>query len=1017
MQNVTVDGTAESPERFSYTIRSVRGSFEYRWQCGDGRTPWLSIRAEDRPLVAQARVRITPPTYSKLPVDTFTTLPQQVRALRGSRLEMDFLATKPLSQMQVLLGRDRAETLVADQNSRYRYETVLQESMLISPSLVDRHGLASPALPSCRVVVYADQPPSVEIVSPRDELAVRPGDAIEIRFEARDDFGVDSAELLLTKEGGEAPAANVIPFPLGKDQGARSVRGTFRLDLAALKLTSGSELTYAVRVRDARQAAATTNVAPSATPPGSEQAQRPSNDMTRRALDVGQDATCSRSQRLRIDDWAGAFEGEARQKLQIELEGCMERLVGALREAGDLTDALVGHTRSGSPWDKPAADKAAQADRRLSDAHAVVSDLQQRSADTPYAFVGLQLADIDLSHVRPASENLARAGRLADKPAEQLKQLELASYHIARARELLQSLIHQYESIRTDERRAEGIRRLAKMHQVFVEDMQVLLEACRPVLNPREGKWQIIPDDVAEQILKAVKDRLERRKQLMNALAKVLANDPDLMRRFMANARKSARTLRDQLTVLARRQSALRDRTAAWIDKDDAGRKELLSQAERSLAAEAGELVASAAQLYDNTVMWAPRGLDATRGPLAQCRDLAGEITTQMRQVPSALAAGNVGQAVAVSNHVRTRLAFLQETLATAGSPDARDSTLTAYLAKRLTEARDLASRQADWVDSIKVVREAGYAQAAAIDQGRLGADTDEFGSKMERAAAGLGLSFSSQIGDKASELAGLLRKDIVTQQDAATLALEREEWSAARDAQNATVTSFTKAEKLFDDLLASVEEAAASRPVKPPTSAPGVSSLENQLAALVASLDQECEACEKLGAVIHSNVMLQLDWMKPGGGEGGGGGGGGSGGRNCSGGRRGAGCGSPDAPRSPELASAIAQARARQAEAREALARVREMQKSRPGSERPTTRAASRPADPARPDRRDRRAMAPRTPEQIRERDWNVLVSRLQDELRQGRGNSPPEEYRQAIDEYFREISDTLSQSPPAGE
>jgi hypothetical protein len=37
---------------------------------------------------------------------------------------------------------------------------------------------------------------------------------------------------------------------------------------------------------------------------------------------------------------------------------------------------------------------------------------------------------------------------------------------------------------------------------------------------------------------------------------------------------------------------------------------------------------------------------------------------------------------------------------------------------------------------------------------------------------------------------------------------------------------------------------------------------------------------------------------------------------------------------------------------------------------------------------------------------DWNQLVSKLGDDLRQGRDKAPPEQYRRAIEQYFSQIS-----------
>ena len=43
---------------------------------------------------------------------------------------------------------------------------------------------------------------------------------------------------------------------------------------------------------------------------------------------------------------------------------------------------------------------------------------------------------------------------------------------------------------------------------------------------------------------------------------------------------------------------------------------------------------------------------------------------------------------------------------------------------------------------------------------------------------------------------------------------------------------------------------------------------------------------------------------------------------------------------------------------------------------------------------------------------DWNRLVSKLGDDLRQGRDKAPPEQYRRAIEQYFSQISRVVAES-----
>jgi len=43
---------------------------------------------------------------------------------------------------------------------------------------------------------------------------------------------------------------------------------------------------------------------------------------------------------------------------------------------------------------------------------------------------------------------------------------------------------------------------------------------------------------------------------------------------------------------------------------------------------------------------------------------------------------------------------------------------------------------------------------------------------------------------------------------------------------------------------------------------------------------------------------------------------------------------------------------------------------------------------------------------------DWNRLVSKLGDDLRQGRDKAPPEQYRRAIEQYFSQISSVVAEN-----
>ena len=76
------------------------------------------------------------------------------------------------------------------------------------------------AKPTCQVVVYQDQPPTVTVLTPKNEITARPDDKVKIEFEARDDFGVAKAELVVTVKGETNSTTTVTPIPL-KEQDRR----------------------------------------------------------------------------------------------------------------------------------------------------------------------------------------------------------------------------------------------------------------------------------------------------------------------------------------------------------------------------------------------------------------------------------------------------------------------------------------------------------------------------------------------------------------------------------------------------------------------------------------------------------------------------------------------------------------------------------------------------------------------------------------------------------------------------
>jgi hypothetical protein len=102
----------------------------------------------------------------------------------------------------------------------------------------------SAALP---LQLEADRPPEVELMPlPRAHREVRETDRVDVRFHARDDFGVTSAELVFSLPDGTTHRSAIMRPPAP----SRTWRHRHTWDISEIPITERSEVLYWVEVRD-----------------------------------------------------------------------------------------------------------------------------------------------------------------------------------------------------------------------------------------------------------------------------------------------------------------------------------------------------------------------------------------------------------------------------------------------------------------------------------------------------------------------------------------------------------------------------------------------------------------------------------------------------------------------------------------------------------------------------------------------------------------------------------------------
>lgn len=259
---------AENPAQFTF-LAPIDRSFRYRVRAGDGQTAWHRITAVDYPTLEKIKFHVTAPPYVQQAPYEKAALPHRVRVMENSRLELMIKPSPDVVQLELTLVRSDATGEPIEENLRldpnqdgwYCFEKTLVHDLTISPRAINSHGLSLQDAHTCRIQVVADKAPLARVLSPTSEMAVANDEVIEIKFEAHDDHGIATAELVVydeleVDEKGQPRVLAVQPIPLGEQSLAKHVSASTQLDLNQFALDPQTNISYAIRVTDNRTSGA-----------------------------------------------------------------------------------------------------------------------------------------------------------------------------------------------------------------------------------------------------------------------------------------------------------------------------------------------------------------------------------------------------------------------------------------------------------------------------------------------------------------------------------------------------------------------------------------------------------------------------------------------------------------------------------------------------------------------------------------------------------------------------------------
>jgi hypothetical protein len=763
-----------------------------------------------------------------------------------------------------------------------------------------------------------------------------------------------------------------------------------------------------------QQSASSNQMASKDQKPSSPSDQPPGDSMPKRMLDVESQTTTSQRMRLKVDKWAGSFSGQQRGKLEMAIAPDLEALDELLAKAERTARGVMQQLKSDAEWRPSHEREVTNAEKSTADAQGLIDKLQQRTKGTPYAFVGLQVVEIGLAHVEPARNGFWKA--LESDGDGRSASVSDALQHLARARALLKDLRGQFERTRREFQLAESVEKVKKMYQVYVENSLALLQTQDS--DPNRYNRKMAQFELDDEYLKRLKEVLEMRAELQKELARILGDDPRLLRRFMDSLRNRSNNLREELAGLVEKQNELNREVRAWALVDEANRPQiakalLLRHAQRTTA-----MATAAGKLQERYETWLPLNREVKDADLAAATQriqavarAADELNAAaVRYVsaaqpavtapappseaeapePAAAADAAKPQAVgqgAAADGLDPMLAGAQKLYDELSQLDVAlrqvaaredDNESAAFAANRLVDTRKLIADSSAWLRQMKAHKSGNYTGAAEVDQYRLAMKTEELAGKLGTIEQQLAAQLQREdgtlpqpIADKSREFLATLDREASPNQLAAVYALHGNVFPRATDRQQAAGTALEKAEKQYDELMKLAIEELDKLPVQDP-----IADLldDPTLDELLAQLEQENQLEDLLGIPLRpSNLRVIGDWMRPG--QGGGGGG-----------------------AMAQNSGAMMRNQVRQDE-----------QRARQQLNRQYQRAIARAL------KETEKMPKIDLPKPVKLSDWNKLLSDLGDDIRQGRDKAPPEQYRRAIEQYFSQISRAVAENENA--
>ncbi len=253
-------------DAFTWECENVSENMTFVVQADDWESSPYRVDIVERPRLESLEIEVTPPAYAGLASHRIVARRRgggpsagsaDLAALRGTRVDCDAAANKPLEKVALVFagGNGETRTDAAVEERRFRGAFEIQEGGTYFFDILDRDGFSETQPARYQIRLVPDRPPETRITEPEEgTLDVTPFAIFEVRVRAEDDLGLASVRLTSSTTEADEKWLALHPFhaaePPPKRDPVKKIEDFWTMSIEDLKLEPGILIRYRVEAQD-----------------------------------------------------------------------------------------------------------------------------------------------------------------------------------------------------------------------------------------------------------------------------------------------------------------------------------------------------------------------------------------------------------------------------------------------------------------------------------------------------------------------------------------------------------------------------------------------------------------------------------------------------------------------------------------------------------------------------------------------------------------------------------------------